>query len=922
MRYSSSSASLTPATTSVADDLGNYNAVGLATQYTVEVNTDTTAAYNYTNTYKYDYVGFGGSYREARQQASITLPGYTAGTTTTTFDSHGNAIQIDNPNGEPKSQRLIVDAQGRILHKDVTKKDNSVVHQDYAYVNGNPIGSNGDAESSTYDYNYTPISDQYPASNPGQYIVQSSGETLQGIAQSVFGDANLWYLIADANGLSAGATLVAGQALTIPNQVSNLHNDANTFRPYQPNEIIGDTTAAVKAPPPPSHKSNIFATILIAVVVVVATAFTAGAAAAALGPVLGPTLGTLAGAAIGGAIGSAAGQAVGIGLGVQSSFSFSQVAIGALTQVATVGIGLGIDELSQVGAFGNQAQAAQNAAVAARGASAGSQLANNATTLARAVPAGVRFAQGALQGLVTSVAGQGINIALGQQKSFSFAGVAASAITSGIGSSLGENDPLRRIPGSNNPGLSFSGVAAASLRNTAYGVLNRSITVALEGHGKINVANIAADGFGNALGNAVVGEIRQSDLEQKQRVANLQQELTQEEDQRRVDGLQRELAAEEDQRNVAGLQRELGDEERQRTETAYYDSFDRGVPYNANADGSPTTALSPSTTAANRQVAELNRRQAPSLAQLATQGSQPYVDDGFRFYSDPGTNRPVTLGGQDAFDAASAIAGVPNLPRIGEYLDEQYQAFIRNPTVVRTLGALGLVGGTIQAGTAGAAAVLTSETGIGAVGFGIVSGVGVDEAQAGLRQLISGQYVTPVGVQLLERAGISPTAASLTYGAAGLVGGIGAALSLEGLVPAAARASTAEASGFPNRIYSARVLIRSAEEPGPAHNFPLSFDEAIRTYGAATYGSDGYVQYNLEGTLTLPQKPIFAVPGTPAYEGAGKSIAIGLDVIPARVPPIIGYTPPRVIAGTYELGVFPSASGRTEVVAHRFFRPN
>jgi len=115
VRYASSSASLTPATTSVADDLGNYNAVGLATQYTVEVNTDTTATYNYTNTYKYDYVGFGGSYREARQQASITLPGYTAGTTTTTFDSHGNAIQIDNPNGEPKSQRRssVVPSHGR-----------------------------------------------------------------------------------------------------------------------------------------------------------------------------------------------------------------------------------------------------------------------------------------------------------------------------------------------------------------------------------------------------------------------------------------------------------------------------------------------------------------------------------------------------------------------------------------------------------------------------------------------------------------------------------------------------------------------------------------------------------------------------------------------------------------------------------------
>jgi len=53
-------------------------------------------------TSKYDYVGFGGCYREARQQASITLPGYTAGTTTTTFDSHGNAIQIDKPTAKHK----------------------------------------------------------------------------------------------------------------------------------------------------------------------------------------------------------------------------------------------------------------------------------------------------------------------------------------------------------------------------------------------------------------------------------------------------------------------------------------------------------------------------------------------------------------------------------------------------------------------------------------------------------------------------------------------------------------------------------------------------------------------------------------------------------------------------------------------------
>ena len=38
----------------------------------------------------------------------------------------------------------------------------------------------------------------------------------------------------------------------------------------------------------------------------------------------------------------------------------------------------------------------------------------------------------------------------------------------------------------------------------------------------------------------------------------------------------------------------------------------------------------------------------------------------------------------------------------------------------------------------------------------------------------------------------------------------------------------------PNRIYSARVLIRSAEEPGPYHNFPESFNAEIFESGTQT----------------------------------------------------------------------------------------
>jgi hypothetical protein len=41
-------------------------------------------------------------------------------------------------------------------------------------------------------------------------------------------------------------------------------------------------------------------------------------------------------------------------------------------------------------------------------------------------------------------------------------------------------------------------------------------------------------------------------------------------------------------------------------------------------------------------------------------------------------------------------------------------------------------------------------------------------------------------------------------------------------------------SGPPNRINSARVLMREAEETGPFHNFPGSYDEAIYSEGTRT----------------------------------------------------------------------------------------
>jgi hypothetical protein len=82
----------------------------------------------------------------------------------------------------------------------------------------------------------------------------------------------------------------------------------------------------------------------------------------------------------------------------------------------------------------------------------------------------------------------------------------------------------------------------------------------------------------------------------------------------------------------------------------------------------------------------------------------------------------------------------------------------------------------------------------------------------------------------------------------------------------------------PHRIYSARELIRRAEEPGPYHNFPESFN-AVIFGGNRQVISENYILYTKRGSI-------------------------------------------NGVEGTYEIGVRPSASGRIEVIVHRFFRPD
>lgn len=115
------------------------------------------------------------------------------------------------------------------------------------------------------------------------------------------------------------------------------------------------------------------------------------------------------------------------------------------------------------------------------------------------------------------------------------------------------------------------------------------------------------------------------------------------------------------------------------------------------------------------------------------------------------------------------------------------------------------------------------------------------------------------------------------FGALAGGGGTGAGLARNGagLVDDGARAL---AGSGKNWIYSARELIRRASEPGPFHNFPESFNKHIFA-GNREIISNSYILYTRPGMLN------------------GKT-------------------------GAFQIGVRPSPSGRTEIITHRFFRPD
>lgn len=338
-----------------------------------------------------------------------------------------------------------------------------------------------------------------PQDNLGAYTLQA-GDTLERIALHVYGDSSLWYLLADANGISdrnaqvgSSGQLHLGQRLNIPQVATGQHQTNGTHKILNANQMIGNTsatTASVPPAPPPLPKKHhqFFSKIVVAIVAVVATVMTAGIIGALAGVanasagifatgmnVLGGSLlttgGTLAAGFTAGFVSSMASQSVGKALGMQEGIDIKNALVSGLATAATAGFLRGI---SNTTGYQGLVKSMDNLSISKTFSI------SNASQL---------MEQNAIS--------QGINLTLNKHQHFDWEQLAISGLTAGLmGGTLGKqlDQTLRTVD--HNTGIltselkSLVGAGAASATTGAH----------------FDAAQVLGDNLGSSVGNAIVNK--------------------------------------------------------------------------------------------------------------------------------------------------------------------------------------------------------------------------------------------------------------------------------------------------------------------------------------------------------------------------------------------------------------------------------
>ncbi|HEV2818762.1 MAG TPA: LysM peptidoglycan-binding domain-containing protein [Allosphingosinicella sp.] len=326
------------------------------------------------------------------------------------------------------------------------------------------FGGNTPKTYADFSQSQSPVNSYEQGGAGGSYIVRY-GDTLQSIAASLWGNTDLWYKLAEANGLSGNSALVEGSSLTVPpGVVSNAHN-ADTFRPYDAAKALGDLSPSAQKPPPKPGGCGMIGQLIVMAIAIAITLLirapvaqfisTALKAAVGLSTAAAGAVGAVVGAAVTGAVASAVSQGVGVATGLTDKFSWKGVALSALSAGVAEGFAQAAGAIATSAA---KAAAAANTTVSTAGKVA-AYLASNAV--------GAQI----IRSVVTDVASQGIAVATGLQKKFDWAGIAANAAAAGISAQVGKS-------------LARAGVAVLDRRiaaNFAGGIARAGTRAALTG---------------------------------------------------------------------------------------------------------------------------------------------------------------------------------------------------------------------------------------------------------------------------------------------------------------------------------------------------------------------------------------------------------------------------------------------------------
>lgn len=468
---------------------------------------------SYQLTYSYEYKAQE-SYLETRVNGwgRIDDGHFTPAATTSTYDQWGRRTAVH----DGKQRLFAYDMSGGILQRTDTSSYYRTTR--YAYVNGQQVAATNSG--------YIDLTSRMTAYQSGDNGVSSAtvvaGDTLRSIAQRMYGNEGLWYVLASANGMEELASLTPGMTLRVPDVKVN-SNDASTFKPYNPAEIIGSTTPQVDYVPPPPPKKNCGQIVLMIVAVVVAvvvTVFTAGAmaapASAGLAAIMSTGAAVLAGTAVVGGVAMAAGTMMAIAAvaGVAGAlasqlvmmagdkdykFDWGAVALGGLTSAFAAGLG---NVLSG---------GAQGAAKAAQLAKEGKTLTTSTVGFFNANA----WAKGAATAVGKNLVNYGGTWALNRidpsrprdGEKFSWAKLAGQAVSSAITAELGG---LFKIDKVENPTVlqSIGYESRQILTDTGVGfvdgALSYNITSLLGEEGRPDYGQMAFDAFGGALGQSAI----------------------------------------------------------------------------------------------------------------------------------------------------------------------------------------------------------------------------------------------------------------------------------------------------------------------------------------------------------------------------------------------------------------------------------